>query len=753
MSDLFQDILSKIKPYVMGWIGEVKTGAAIGSHELSGSLHTGSLSDAQAPQFLKTDGSRQLIGNLVVAEGITIDGVDLSVFKAAYDTHAGLDAATAHGSVGIHSHQNNPQGGQIDHGLALTGLLDDDHTQYASADGSGTRRAYEAQRLNKTISAGAGLTGGGLLTADRTLDVGAGTGIVVNADDVAVNLAHNFSWSGTHTFNNDVALKGQTNARHLLPELTDTYDLGSSTLLWRKGWLSELDAILFAQQTQTLVGGWLSVGVGEGSLPEDVADTDTQIDFGQAMTVGDFLLFRAALKVEYMSIGSLVSGTTYNVTRNLDGSGANDWPAGSVYAIRRNGGGWLELNAYDTPRLQMMRQGATYNAQTELIRMGDLNGNWGYASEKWGLAIGEYASGKPNITIDQDGVLRFRLHTTEVMLFESGNADLTGKLRMPGTSSAIAIGSTPPTAANAGTGIWIDRTGFYSLLSGTYQVKVDAVTGDLLSGGGAVKQNASGITMNVVSTAGDWTPIGTAVKWSHEGIVTGGQLASRILTYSPLTSDTWLELEVRPSRNYSNGGRFAGIGLTAIGLTGTTSTKLTRFVVNSDTGAEVVTDGGVDYFGCGMITRSTAIACRAYRNSAQSTANNTWVPIQLNAEYFDDVPSGVTEQHSNSTNNTRITCRVTGTYMVAGGVQWATNAAGSRIMGIRRNGNIFVALQRSMNDSAGNHHSSASTIIKLNAGDYVELMAFQSSGGSLDVVYDSSGPQEHTPYLAIARIA
>ena len=35
--------------------------------------------------------------------------------------------------------------------------------------------------------AGNGLTGGGDLTADRTLNVVGGTGITVNADNVAVN--------------------------------------------------------------------------------------------------------------------------------------------------------------------------------------------------------------------------------------------------------------------------------------------------------------------------------------------------------------------------------------------------------------------------------------------------------------------------------------------------------------------------------------------------------------------------------------
>lgn len=38
----------------------------------------------------------------------------------------------------------------------------------------------------RQVIAGAGLTGGGTLEADRTLTVGAGTGITVNADDVAV---------------------------------------------------------------------------------------------------------------------------------------------------------------------------------------------------------------------------------------------------------------------------------------------------------------------------------------------------------------------------------------------------------------------------------------------------------------------------------------------------------------------------------------------------------------------------------------
>jgi|GEM_PF-3795216 len=403
------ELFAKLKPRILDLINAVGGGAgpfAPTPHDLSSGHHTGSLADAQAPQFLKTDGSRQLVGNLSVAENITIDGVDLSVLKSAYDVHVGLDAATAHGSVGVHTHQNNPQGGQLDHGLALTGLLDDDHTQYAHADGSGTRRAYEAQRLNKSILAGNGLTGGGLLNADQTLSVllnPSWSGLAVDGNGLRVNTGAAFTWTNDHNF------QGITKTRHLYPEFTDTYDLGSSTLLWRKGWLSELDAILFAQNTVTLLGGWLLITKDEGTLAADAGSGDTQINFGKAMTAGDFVLFRAAGKVEYMQVGSLVSGTTYNVTRNLDGSGADTWPAGTPFAVLgQSGQGRIELNAYDTPRLQILTQGATYNAQTEVIRIGDLNGAFGITNPQYGIGIGQYADNQAYLVYTPQSGLRVK---------------------------------------------------------------------------------------------------------------------------------------------------------------------------------------------------------------------------------------------------------------------------------------------------------------------------------------------------------
>ena len=65
----------------------ISTGGGGGSGATSFSQLAGTISDGQAPQFLKTDGSRALLGNLSVTDGVTIDGVDLSVHAANPNAH------------------------------------------------------------------------------------------------------------------------------------------------------------------------------------------------------------------------------------------------------------------------------------------------------------------------------------------------------------------------------------------------------------------------------------------------------------------------------------------------------------------------------------------------------------------------------------------------------------------------------------------------------------------------------------------
>ncbi len=106
---------SQLKPYIVKLIDEILTrrgvtgnasGGGSGSltaHALSGSSHTGTLADSQAPQFLKTDGTRALTGNLSVNSSITIDGVDLSAHAA--DSAAHHDPVTAGDGIDLSTQQ------------------------------------------------------------------------------------------------------------------------------------------------------------------------------------------------------------------------------------------------------------------------------------------------------------------------------------------------------------------------------------------------------------------------------------------------------------------------------------------------------------------------------------------------------------------------------------------------------------------------------------------------------------------------
>lgn len=79
-----------------------------------------------------------------------------------------------------------------------------------------TASTRNTDHASVVLTAGAGLTGGGDITASRTFNVGAGTGITVNADDIAItgagSLTTNYltKWNGTGFANSTITDDGVT---------------------------------------------------------------------------------------------------------------------------------------------------------------------------------------------------------------------------------------------------------------------------------------------------------------------------------------------------------------------------------------------------------------------------------------------------------------------------------------------------------------------------------------------------------------
>ena len=120
-------------------------------------------------------------------------------------------------------------------------------------------------------------------------------------------------------------------------------------------------------------------------------------------------------------------------------------------------------------------------------------------------------------------------------------------------------------------------------------------------------------------------------------------------------------------------------------------------------------------------------AC-AYASSALAVANSTWTSLALDTERWDT--GGI---HSTTTNTSRMTIVTAGVYQVNGWVDFALNTTGMRGIGLRVGGSTYLATDyRNAVSTVSGTAATVNMLWKFAAGEYVELVAYQSSGGSLN---------------------
>lgn len=124
--------------------------------------------------------------------------------------------------------------------------------------------------------------------------------------------------------------------------------------------------------------------------------------------------------------------------------------------------------------------------------------------------------------------------------------------------------------------------------------------------------------------------------------------------------------------------------------------------------------------------------------SQNITTGGVFQPVTFTTEDVDS--SGM---HSTVSNTSRATAVYAGWYRVSGGLCWPASATGQRVLGWAVNGVSLNGSDDSMQGfaSLSNRQSARSILVFLNVGDYVELMAFQNSGGTLatDVTTTAQG--------------
>ena len=208
-----------------------------------------------------------------------------------------------------------------------------------------------------------------------------------------------------HRINQNTVM--QMDASRLNPGGSVAKDLGDYNRKWRTLFASELYVeTLVAQDVISTIGGRVVV-TPTTTLIADLSSSATTIDVKHnGFTSGTYIYMASApggvAQVEAMKITSSAStitgGYRYNVTRNLDGSGSNDWVAGDAVASQgaSAGQGYIDLTATSTihnhlgPTITIYSRTATtaWNSVKPTVTMGNLRSFVDYSADTMGFAHG-----------------------------------------------------------------------------------------------------------------------------------------------------------------------------------------------------------------------------------------------------------------------------------------------------------------------------------------------------------------------------
>ena len=309
---------------------------------------------------------------------------------------------------------------------------------------------------------------------------------------------------------------GTTFGSHAVPGTGYTVNLGSASAKYLTLYTAELLAeTLVAQDTQATVGGRVLVGETTILTSDLAAAATTMAVKHNALASGDRVRLEASGNLEWIAVASAPGGAgpyTYTITRNLDGSGANDWYAGdAVFNTGTTNDGYLDLYSgtstmsasdYGPTVAGIVRTGTTYSDLSERWALGNLNGLFGYSATTYGAAFG--SPSEAWLKIDPtNGVRLGHNTTTKVQIEPDGDATFSGQV----TATTGAIGGFTLGANTLSSGTDADYVALMS--GGTNAIQVgDATFADAefsVTSAGALTATSATITGAITASSGSVT--------------------------------------------------------------------------------------------------------------------------------------------------------------------------------------------------------------------------------------------------------
>lgn len=169
-------------------------------------------------------------------------------------------------------------------------------------------------------------------------------------------------------------------------------------------------------------------------------------------------------------------------------------------------------------------------------------------------------------------------------------------------------------------------------------------------------------------------------------------------------------------------------GLPGVGFAGDTNTGVAQ---NGADTLELLTGGttGLRVDSTRFIDSPTQPRCLAFKTGTQSLTNATETPIALDTEDYD-----ISSLHDTVTNNSRMTIPTgaDGTYLIQGNYN-PNAAAGDAYCYLKKNGTTQLrgTMSRFLLNASFTTTGKSLAIVALVATDFIELIGYQNSGGSL----------------------